>query len=126
MVSRTSLTQEERICLDLLLFFPQTSIFSSLHSVALKCVILLSLWAGRKILLEFSGRCLWFLHISHHHHSCSLFRNLQVTARVFPQQPVPSQSCISLTAQLLQCSSLQNSLYFDLQTLLICSVSTGR
>lgn len=125
-VSRTSLTQEERICLDLFLFFPQISIFSSLYSVVLKCVILLSLWAGRKILLEFSERCLWFLHISHHHHSCSLFRNLQVAAPEYfhgslcpPKFAYHWQFCCS------DVRPLQNSLHFDLQPPLTCSMSTG-
>lgn len=36
---------------------------------------------GRKKLLpRFSERCLWFRPVSHHHHSCSLFRNLQTSA----------------------------------------------
>lgn len=87
-----SLTRRGEICLDQF-FSDFRSFFSPLCGPELyHCSFLVG---RKKVISRFSTRYIWFLPTSHHHHSCSLFRNLQVTASEL------AQSCLLRAAHAL-------------------------
>lgn len=116
-------TRRGEICLDQF-FSDFRSFFSPLCGPELyHCSFLVG---RKKVISRFSTRYIWFLPTSHHHHSCSLFRNLQVTASelalswlrvAFWGQPMPSQTSIALTVELAQSSSsLEFPMFWSLTT----------